>query len=69
MCGYIHIRIRNALLLLIPTSNATAPLNPPLTGYLYLIEGTFEDIQRYAGTTVDWIIKVAHFICDPLGQG
>ena len=47
------------------------PLNPQLAGYLYLIEGTYEDIQRYTGTTVDWVIKVAHFICDPLlvGEG
>jgi len=68
----IYIRIRNTLLLPIPSSNASAnltPFSPPLTGHLYLIEGTYEDIQRYAGTTVDWIIKVAHLICDPLGKG
>ena len=68
----IYIRIRNTLLLPIPSSDATAnltPFNPPLTGHLYLIEGTYEDILRYAGTTVDWIIKVAHLICDPLGKG
>ena len=72
MNQFIYIRIRNALLLPIPTSNDTAnltPVNAQLAGHLYLIEGTYDDIQRYAGTTVDWVIKVAHFICDPLGEG
>lgn len=72
MSQFIYIRIRDALLLPIPTSNATTnfpPVNSQLTGHLYLIEGTYEDIQRYAGTTVDWVIKVAQFICDPLGEG
>jgi hypothetical protein len=40
-----------------------------LTGHVYLIQGTLEDITRYAGTTVDWVIKVAHLLCDPLGAG
>ena len=39
----------------------------PAHRHLYLIEGTFKDIERYAGTTVDWVIKIAHFICDPSG--
>ena len=39
------------------------------TGHMYLIQGTFEDITRYAGTTVDWVIKVAHLLCNPLGTG
>ena len=43
--------------------------NQESTGHMYLIQGTFEDITRYAGTTVDWVIKVAHLLCDPLGAG
>lgn len=39
------------------------------TGHMYLIQGTFADISRYAGTTVDWVIKIAHLVCDPLGVG
>ena len=39
------------------------------TGHMYLIQGTFSDISRYAGTTVDWVIKIAHLVCDPLGAG
>ena len=37
--------------------------------HLYLIQGSIDDIGRYAGTTVDWIIKVANSICDPAGAG
>ncbi|KAH9996768.1 hypothetical protein BJV77DRAFT_1085320 [Russula vinacea] len=35
---------------------------------MYLIEGTFSDIAQFAGTTVEWIIRVAHLLCDPLGN-
>ncbi|KIM41748.1 hypothetical protein M413DRAFT_27333 [Hebeloma cylindrosporum] len=63
----IYIRIPYALLRPTPTTATNQPGNPE--AHLYLIEGTYEDIQRYAGTTVDWIIKVAHLICDPLGEG
>jgi len=67
---FIYVRIRNALLRPIPNPANPNPLaNPNALGHLYLIAGTYEDIQRYAGTTVDWIIKVAQLICDPLGGG
>lgn len=39
------------------------------TSHLYLISGSFEDITRFSGTTVDWLIKIAHLLCDPLGSG
>ena len=54
-------------MLQIPTSPLTSQQSPP--DHLFLIEGRFTDISRYAGTTVDWIIKVAHLICDPSGSG
>ena len=69
---FIYIRICNALLrpILNPAiDNPNPPANPNALDHLYLISGTYEDIQRYAGTTVDWIIKVAQLICDPLGGG
>jgi len=47
----------------------TLPPGQQLSGHLYLIEGTFGDISRYAGTTVDWVIKIAHLLCEPLGNG
>lgn len=74
----IYIRVRQDKLLPIPTStdasppDSLTPASPPGLvhhRHLYLIEGTFTDISRYAGTTVDWIIKVAHLICDPLRAG
>jgi hypothetical protein len=39
------------------------------SGHLYLIEGTFSDIARYAGLTAEWIIRVARLLCEPLGSG
>ncbi|CAA7268420.1 unnamed protein product [Cyclocybe aegerita] len=70
----IYIRVRRSLLQ--PISSTT--INPPpsetptagrSSAYLYLIEGTIQDIGLYAGTTVDWVIKVAHLICAPFGAG
>ena len=68
---FVLIRVRRDLLLPIPTT-ATNP--PPAAsqhspGHLYLIEGRLEDIRQFSGTTVDWVIRVAHLICDPLGTG
>ncbi|KIM43621.1 hypothetical protein M413DRAFT_434417 [Hebeloma cylindrosporum] len=50
-----------------PVTEPLAPVRPGLSGHLYLIEGAYEDIKRYAGTTVDWGIWVADLLCDPLG--
>ena len=44
-------------------------LDPVPDRHLYLIQGSFGDIARYAGTTVNWIIKVANLICDPSSAG
>ena len=71
----IYIRVRWSLIQ--PTSpvatTSTVAAHPPTTNappsHLYLIEGTIQRIARYAGTTVDWVIKVAHLICSPLRQG
>ena len=50
--------------------------SPPLgqqssgsSGHLYFIKGSFGDIAQYAGNTVDWIIRIAHLLCNPLGTG
>jgi hypothetical protein len=68
----IYIRVRRNLLQPISTADPP-PTNPPTasppSAHLYLIEGTIQDIGRYAGTTVDWVIKVAHFICSPSREG
>ena len=57
----IYIRVLRSLVM----ETTTAPTSPPPSNHLYLIEGSFEDIARFAGTTVDWIIKIAHLICSP----
>ncbi|KAF5367357.1 hypothetical protein D9615_010277 [Tricholomella constricta] len=67
---FVYIRVRQALLLPIPsTATNPPPARPQPPGHFYVIEGAFEDIKRYAGATVDWVIKVAHLICDPRGAG
>jgi len=66
----VYIRVRRTLLQPASTPAATnQPTTSPPWAHLYLIEGTIQDIGRYAGTTVDWDIKVAHLICSPLRQG
>jgi hypothetical protein len=66
----VYIRVRRALLLPERTPDTNPPTaGPPPTGHLYLIKGTFEDIGRYAHATVDWLIKIAHFICSPRDAG
>jgi len=65
---YIYIRVRRTLLQSIPTGGVNLPTTPP-SGHLYLIKGKIQEIRRYAGSTVDWVIKVAHLICAPTGVG
>ena len=54
------------------SSSATSSHSSSLPAHflldLYLTEGTLWGISRYAGTTVDWIIKISHLICDSLGS-
>jgi hypothetical protein len=62
--GKIYIRISRA-------SIQRDPDHPdqPSSGLLYLIEGTFDEIVPYAGTTLDWVITIARLLCKPLGDG
>jgi hypothetical protein len=66
----VYIRVRQSALQ-VPNSNTVnpPPSIPQPSGHLYLIQGSIDDIRRYAGATVDWIINVAHLICDPFGAG
>lgn len=66
--GKIYIRLPRSLLGITTLSLPDSPSASP-SAHLYLIEGSFEDIAVYAGTTADWIIKVAHLICCPTGGG
>lgn len=51
------------------TTNPDPSTSSSTPRHLYLIQGTFDDIARLAGSTVNWIIKVANLICDPSGAG
>jgi hypothetical protein len=70
---WIYIRVLQSVI--VSSMDPTITSDPtivnlfPSTLHLYLIQGSIDDIGRYAGTTVDWIIKVAHSICDPSGAG
>lgn len=56
---YIRVQVQSVIL---------TNLDPNAPPHLYLIEGSLDDIRRFAGITVDWIIKVANSICDPSGK-
>ena len=40
-------------------------MDPSAPRNLYLIEGKLDDIARYAGDIIDWIIRVSNLICGP----
>jgi hypothetical protein len=65
----IYIRVRRSHIVVNPNTTNPPPTTPQPPGHLYVIEGAIEDIGRYAGTTVDWVIKVARLICDPSSPG
>jgi hypothetical protein len=65
----LYIRVHQSLVFPNPTFVNLPPSIPQLSGHLYLIQGSIDDIGQYTSATVDWIIKVAHFICDPSGIG
>ena len=44
-------------------------MDPSAPRNLYLIEGKLDDIARYAGDIIDWIIRVSNLICGPSGKG
>ena len=58
----VYIRIRRADLRLDIEE-------PTGSDHVYLIQGSFQDISQHSGITVDWVIKIAHLMCDPLGAG
>jgi hypothetical protein len=71
----VYLRV-NRRLLLIPNPPTENQPNPPSsqpalgeTGNLNVIAGLLLDIQTFAGTTVDWLIRVARLILDPRGVG
>jgi hypothetical protein len=65
---FVYIRVRRAVVL--PAASKSTVTNLPSSTLQQspdFIDGAFTDISRFAGTTVDWVIKVAHRILDLLG--
>jgi hypothetical protein len=69
----LYLRINRQFLLLLPAPTANQPNPQPLaplpgtTGNLNVIIATLSDLNPFAGDTVDWLIKVARLIFEPLG--
>jgi hypothetical protein len=57
---YLRIQLSGIL----PPSTAPTPRE-----HLYLIESDLQALSPYADGKVDWLIRVARLICEPLGSG
>ena len=70
----LYLRVNQKFLFLLPTATAdqpTQPTPPPpgTTGNLNVIIANLPDLRPFAGDNVDWLIKVARLILEPLGTG
>lgn len=70
----LYLRISRRFLNQLPAAVAgqpdPAPLPPPpgAIGHLYVITTNLQDLHPFAGNTVDWLIRVARLIFEPLGM-
>jgi hypothetical protein len=69
----LYLRVNRKFLLLLPAATpdqpnpqASAPL-PGTTGNLNVIIANLRQLRPFAGNTVDWLIKVARLMFEPLG--
>ncbi|KAM6493658.1 hypothetical protein JOM56_010019 [Amanita muscaria] len=71
--GLLYLRVSRGFLNLLPAATAgqtdPQPLPPPpgTIGHLYVIRASLQDLRPFAGGTVDWLIRVARLIFEPLG--
>jgi hypothetical protein len=71
--GPLYLRVNRQFLRILPAATAAQPHPqslPPLpgtTGNLNIIIANLPDLRPFAGDTVDWLIKVARLIFEPLG--
>ena len=67
--GLLYLRVSRGFLNLLPAATAGQPVPHPLPspGFLYVIRASLEDLHPFAGDTVDWLIRVARLIFEPLG--
>ncbi|KAM6493643.1 hypothetical protein JOM56_010004 [Amanita muscaria] len=71
--GLLYLRASRGFLNLLSAATEDQPdpqpLPPPPStiGHLYVIRASLQDLHPYAGGTVDWLIRVARLIFEPLG--
>jgi hypothetical protein len=71
--GPLYLRVNRRFLRILPAATAAQPHPqslPPLpgtTGNLNIIIANLPNLRPFAGDTVDWLIKVARLIFEPLG--
>jgi hypothetical protein len=71
--GPLYLRVNRQFLRILPAATAAQPHPQPLpplpgtTGNLNIIIANLPDLRPFAGDTVDWLIKVARLIFEPLG--
>jgi hypothetical protein len=69
----LYLRVNRRFLLQLPAPTAAQPNLQPLppapgtTGNLNVITANLADLHPFAGNTVDWLIKVARLLFEPLG--
>ena len=70
----LYLRINRRFLLLFPLPTAAQPNPQPIppppgtTGNLNVLIADLLDLHPFAGDTVDWLIRVARLIFEPLGN-
>jgi hypothetical protein len=71
--GPLYLRVNRQFLCILPVATAAQPHPQPLpplpgtTGNLNIIIANLPDLCPFTGDTVDWLIKVARLIFEPLG--
>lgn len=69
----LYLRVSRKFLRRLPESTGTQQFPPPLpplpnaSGNLYVFDADLSEISSYAGNTVNWLIKIARLIFEPLG--
>lgn len=58
----MYLRVPRIFLSSHPSASATATYNQPAEPLVYILAGSLEDVQRYSGTTVQWLITITRLI-------
>ncbi len=69
----LYLRVSRRFLNILPPVTADQPNPQPLppspvaVGHLIVIRASLQDLRPFTGVTVDWLIRVARLIFEPLG--